>query len=165
MSKRKKYTGPKYVAKNPLKTFFGNMSITHGEHLQTTLSVNAAAMQAIMQGRGDKEHWDRLVGALNVALVMSESGIGPEYRQDLIAGREALLACGVRSVKNDRFLFNGNEIAILNEALEIHEAQLVNSRSIDVDRAAAEVVRRLRYCKDNVSVTKEISRSESAMCA
>lgn len=51
----KRYQGPKYIAKNPMVTFFGGMSDTHAEHLQTTNLVNHAAMQAMVQGRGDKE--------------------------------------------------------------------------------------------------------------
>lgn len=159
MSKRKKYQGPKYVSKNVLSTFFGGMSSTHASHLQTTNCINAAAMQAMVQGRGDKESWDRLVGAINIALVMCEQGIGPEYRTDLIAGREALLSCGVRSVKANRFAFTGDELKAMNNAMEIHDAQLVNVRAIDIDRAAAEVIRRLNHRIDNVSVTKELLKN------
>lgn len=156
MSKRKKYSGPKYICKNVMTTFFGSMSGVHGEHLQTTQCINAAAMQAIVQGRGDKDSWDRLVGAMNIAIVMVEQGIGREYRQELIAAREALLACGVRSVETGRFVFTGDELKVMNESLLIHDAQLENTRAIDIDKAAAEVIRRLNHHIDNVSVTKTI---------
>lgn len=157
----KKYAGPKYIAKNPMETFFGGMSGVHAEHLQKTNIINHAAMQAMVQGRGSKEMWDRLVGAVNIAIVMCEQGIGNEYREQLVAAMQALLACGVRSVKKDRFAFTGDEMAVMNEALEIHDAQLVNIRAIDVDRAADEVARRLRHRVNSTSVMAEIRRQEA----
>lgn len=158
MSKRKPYRGPKYVASNPMVTFFGGMSDTHAPHLQSTQLVNHAAMQAMTQGRGDKDQWDRLVGAINIAIVMCEQGIGPEFREPLVAACEALLQCGVRSVKTGRFLFTGDELQAMNEALDCHDAQLTNIRAIDVDRAAAEVIRRLNHRINSTSVDKELAK-------
>lgn len=157
----KKYGGPKYIARNPMETFFGGMSGVHAEHLQKTNLINHAAMQAMVQGRGSKEMWDRLVGAINIAIVLCEQGVGPEYREQLVAGMQALLDCGVRSVKKDRFAFTGDELRIMNEALDIHDAQLVNIRAIDVDRAAAEVVRRLNHRINSTSVMAKIREEEA----
>lgn len=158
MSKRKPYRGPKYVAKNPMVTFFGGMSDTHASHLQATRLVNHAAMQAMTQGRGDKEQWDRLVGAVNIAIVMCEQGIGPEYREQFVAAFNALLEVGKRSVKTGRFVFTGDELHALNECLDCHDAQLMNIRAIDVDRAAAEVIRRLNHRVNSTSVMKELEK-------
>jgi len=157
----KKYGGPKYIAKNPMVTFLGSMHTTHAEHLQKTNLINHAAMQAMVQGRGDKEMWDRLVGAINIAIVMCGQGIGPEYREQLLAGMQALLDCGVRSVKKGRFAFTGDELRVMNEAMSIHDLQLLSVRSIDVDRAAAEVVRRLNHRINSTSVMAKIREKEA----
>ncbi len=155
---RKKYQGPKYISKNPMRTFFGGMSDTHRSELQSTLAINHMAMQAMVQGRGDRTQWDRLVGAINVAIVMCEQGIGPEFRATLEAAREALLQCGIRGVKKGKFLFTGDELSAMNEALACHDAQMENVRAIDVDRAANEVIRRLNGRINTSSVMKEIRK-------
>ena len=154
----KRYSGPKYIAKNPMVTFFGGMSDTHRSHLQATQLVNHAAMQAMTQGRGDKDQWDRLVGAINIALVMCEQGIGNEFRDDLNAAREAPLECGKRGAKTGRFVFTGDELRAMNEAMDCHDAQLTNVRAIDVDRAADEVIRRLNHRINSTSVMKELEK-------
>lgn len=158
--KRSKAYKPRYVSVNPIRTFFGGMSDTHAEHLQTTNLVNHAAMQAMVQGRGDKEFWDRLVGAVNIGIVLCEQGIGPEFRAALNDGREALLACGMRSVEKDRFAFTGDELRAMNEAMACHDAQLENIRAIDVERAANEVIRRLNHRINSTSVMAELAKQE-----
>ena len=159
MKKRtKKYSGPKYVAMNVLTTFFGGLSGDHAEHLQTLLTKNAAAMAAMVTGRGNRESFDRLTGAINMANVMCEQGIGNEFREATIAGREAMLSMGKRALRTGRFVFTGDELAAMNEAMECHTAQLTNIRAIDVDRAAEEVERRIRHGINSTSVRAEMER-------
>lgn len=160
MRRRKAYRGPKYVALNPMVTFLGGMSGVHAEHLQKTNIINHSAMLDIVQGRGTKNTWDRLVGAINMALVMVEQGIGPEFADELIAGREALLACGLRSVEKGRFAFTGDEMRAMNQALLLHDTQLENVRAIDIDRAANEVLRRLNHRINSTSVSAELAKME-----
>lgn len=155
---RKKYV-PKNRTTPDTLSIFGGMSDRHADKLQTINVINHTAMQAMAQGRGDKNSWDRLVGMVNLAIVMSEQGIGPEFRDYFIAGREALLACGKRSVKNNyRFLFTGDELQAMNEALAHHEAQIENVRAIDLDRALDEVQRRLDNRINSTSVMAEIRK-------
>lgn len=74
MSKKprnKKYK-PKFVATNPMTQFFGGMSGDHAGHLQTINARNHGAMAAIVQGYGTRDHWDLLVGAMNVGNVFCE---------------------------------------------------------------------------------------------
>jgi hypothetical protein len=161
--KRKAYQGPKYISKNPMKTFFGGMSDTHAEHLQVTRTINHAALQAMAQGRGDKEQWDRINGAINIALVMVEQGIGREFRDEFLAARDAMLAVALRSAKlNGRFVLTGDELHALNTAMDSHDAQLINVRALDIDRAAAEVIRRMKHHIGTQSVNAEIARQEAA---
>lgn len=157
--RNKKYTGPKYVAKNPMITFMGGMSGQHAEHLQNLKLANHIALSNLARGVGDKDDWDKIVGAINMAIVMCESGIGAEFRSTMEAGREALLTCGKRAVKNNhRFLFTGDELKVMNEAIECHNAQVENVRAIDIDRAANEVIRRVNYRINSTSVVKELAK-------
>ncbi len=153
MKKRtKKYKGPKYVATNPISTFFGGLSGDHAEHLVRLNIRNHSAMAVMTQGAGTREHWDLLVGAINMGNVMCEQGIGNEFREAMLAGRDALEAMGRRAMNTDRFLFKAEELAAMNEALACHDAQLENIRSIDVERASDEVLRRIRHGINTINV-------------
>lgn len=164
--RNKKYGGPKYVARNPMLTFFGGMSGQHAEHLQRTKLINHAALANLARGAGDKEDWERLVGAVNHAIIMCEQGIGLEFRDHMIAARVALTECGKRAYRNElRFVFTGDELKALNEAMDCHDAQLENVRAIDVDRAANEVQRRLRHGINSTSVRAEVEKEEQQNAA
>lgn len=145
MKKRSKKYAPKYIACNPMATFFGSMSDQHSGHLQVINTRNHAAMAAMVAGKGARADWDMLVGALNMGNVMCEQGIGNEFRPIMLAGRDAMLDVGTRGRATGRFIFKGDELAAMNAAMECHGAQLENIRAIDIDRAADEVTRRLRH--------------------
>lgn len=163
MKKRnKKYSGPKYVARNVMETFFGGMGHTHIDHLRTLQVKNHLALSEMMQGRGNREQFNLIVGAINIGNVMCEQGIGDEYRQIMLAARDAMLEVGKRAMRNgERFGFTGAELCAVRDALETHDAQLENVRSIDVDRAAAEVERRVRHKINSTSVKAEIAKEMS----
>jgi len=143
--RNKKYQGPKYVARNPAVTFFGGMSDQHVESLHSTLIKNHQAMAAIAQGRGDPEAWNRVNGAINMALVFCEQGIGNEYVEEFKDARDVMLACVLRAKKTQRYLFTGDELQTMNAAMSSHDAQVTCCRYIDVARAAEEVCRRLSH--------------------
>lgn len=154
---RKKYK-PKGQSINPLSEIFGGMSGDHMTHLQELMAKNHMALANIATGRGTRESWNAIVGAINVGHVMCDQGIGPEFKGDMIAAREALIAMGLRLRKTGRLLFKGDEMRVLNEAMAAHDAQLENVRAIDVDRAANEVKRRFRQKEDCVSLESEEAR-------
>lgn len=156
--RNKKYT-PKYVAKNPMATFFGGMSGEHADHLRVLNIKNHGALAAIMQGRGTREDWDRLVGAINMANILCERGVGDEYRQHMIAARDALCECGKRFVSTGRLLFKGDELRAINAGMAAHDAQVENVRAIDIDQAAAEVIRRVRHGINTTNVRAELAKA------
>lgn len=145
MKKPRKQYKPKYVSVNPMKTFFGGMSDTHAKHLQDTKLINHMAMSNMARGVGDAEDWNRLNGAVNMALVFSEQGIGSEYNSEFIAARDAMLSCVRRAHRTDRYGFTGDELKAMNTMLDSHHAQLTCVRAIDIDRAANEVIRRQKH--------------------
>lgn len=157
--RNKNYKGPKYVAKNPISTFFGGLSGDHMGHLQGLLGRNHGAMARMVMGEGTRTDWDLLVGAINMGNVMCEQGIGNEFREAMIAGRDALCEMGKRGVLTGRFIFKGDEIKVMNEALACHDAQLENIRAIDVERASDEVIRRIRHGINTTNVQKELAKA------
>jgi hypothetical protein len=159
--RNKKYR-PRQVATNPIAEIFGGMGSTHAQHLQELHIKNHAALAAMVQGRGTRDDWDRLVGAINMANVMCEQGIGNEFREQTIAARDALCQVGVRYHKFGSFGFTGAELMTMNEAFTCHEAQLENVRAIDIDRAANEVLRRIRHKINTTNVRAEVAKASAA---
>jgi len=156
-ARNKKYR-PKYVARNVLSTVFGGMSGDHVDHLRLIQIRSHKALADMAKGAGTREGWDLLVGAINMANVMCEQGIGDEFRQVTIAARDALLEVGKRIVKLDRVIMKGDELNAIREALECHDAQLENIRAIDVERASREVDRRVHHRINSTSVMCELAR-------
>lgn len=142
-----------------MATFFGGMSGEHADHLRVLNIKNHGALASIMQGYGTRDDWDRLVGAINMGNILCERGIGDEYRQDMIAARDALCECGKRIVKTGRVLFTGDELRAINAGMAAHDAQLENVRAIDIDQAAAEVIRRVRHGINTTNVRAELAKA------
>lgn len=151
-ARNKRYQGPKWCAANPITAIFGGMSGDHADHLRTLNVRNHAALAAMVTGAGTSDGFDLLVGAMNMGNVMCEQGIGNEFRAAMLAGRDALIEVRARWQEIGRFVFKAGELAALNEGLACHDAQLENIRAIDVDRAADEVLRRIRQ---GINTTKE----------
>lgn len=162
MKKRSKKYVPKYISANPLHTFLGGMSDTHKDHLMVLNVRNHAALANLAQGRGTKADFDLIVGAINVSNVMCEQGIGNEFREQTIAARDALIKIGVRFMTSGKFIMTGDEMQALNAGMECHDTQLENVRAIDVDRAAAEVIRRVKHRINSTSVQREMAKEAQA---
>lgn len=158
MKKPRKAYKAKYVAKNPILTFFGGMSNQHADELRILNIKNHGALAAIVQGNGTRDDWDAVVHAINVGNILCERGIGNEYRQDMLAARDALESCGKRIVKTDRVILTGDELKALNVGMAAHDAQLENVRYIDIDRADDEVSRRVRHHINTTDVRKESAK-------
>jgi hypothetical protein len=116
-------------------------------------------MSNMARGVGDKEDWDRIVGAINIALIMTEQGSAPDHVGLLKQAQAALIEVGKRAVKNNmRFLFKGPELGVLNDAMEVHDLQLQTARAIDIDRAADEVKKRVRHKIGSTNVMRELAK-------
>lgn len=157
-AKRCKAYRPREVSRDPINEIFGGMSGVHAEHLQTVLLKNSLAFQELVQGRGTRDSFNRVTGAVNIANIMTEMGIGNEFRGDVIAARDAMIEVGKRYHKLGRFVLTGDELKTLNEFFELHTAQLENVRSIDIERAANEVLRRVRHRINSTSVAREVRK-------
>lgn len=158
---RKKYK-PKGTSPNVLTDVFGGMSDDHAEHLRTIQIRNHRSLADMAKGVGTREGWDLLVGAMNMANVMCEQGIGNEFRATTIAARNALLEVGKRIVQRGRVILKGDELKAIRDALECHDAQLENIRAVDVERAYLEVQRRLREHVNTTNVMAELRAETEA---
>jgi hypothetical protein len=99
----------------------------------TTLRIkNHDALDKLRKGEADKETIDILIGTYNVAEGLVRQGIGDEYREELRAGQDALLAVARRG---GNFILKPQELTALNLAMEVHDAQLDVCTVIELERA------------------------------
>ena len=153
----KKYR-PKSVVKDVLTNIFGGMGVSHAAHLQSIQVRSHKASADMVTGNGTREGWDLLVGAINMANVMCEQGIGDEGRATTIKARDALLEVGKRIVTKNRVVLKGDELNAVRAGLEWHDTQLENVRAIDVERAYQEVQRRIKNRINSTSVVRELEK-------
>lgn len=142
--KRNKTYKPRPIILNAIEFVRGGYKPVRQENLQKLALNNHGAMAAIAEGRGDLEHWKQLTGAVNIALIMCEMGIAPEYLPLANLAQDALVAMGKRNLQIGRWVFKADELKVLNELFEVHEAQLAAARVIDIERATDIVKERLR---------------------
>jgi len=99
----------------------------------TTLRIkNHDALDKLRRGEADKQTIDILIGTYNVAEGLVRQNIGDEYREELRAGQDALLAVARRG---GNFILKSEELNALNLAMEIHDAQLDVCTVIELERA------------------------------
>lgn len=129
---RKKYR-PKPVRTDTITYVLSGIrpfaNVTYG----TTLRIkNHDALDKLRRGEADKETIDILIGTYNVAEGLVRQNIGDEYREELRAGQDALLAVARRG---GNFILKSEELNALNLAMEIHDAQLDVCTVVELERA------------------------------
>lgn len=164
MRKRSKYR-PKGVRIDAVNWVVGGLrplASVKDEH-QLLVAKNHAAMNEITQGRGTRDHIDVLIAALNMTegLYRVRSALGQDWAAEIRAGQDALLAMTRRGVqRGDRFVFTGPEMAAINLALEIHDAQL-NQCTVAELEAAIDIAKREIHLKRARMIEEE---KETASC-
>jgi fructose-1,6-bisphosphatase/sedoheptulose 1,7-bisphosphatase-like protein len=88
------------------------------------LTRNHAALDEILHGRGDKDHVDVLISALNIAETLCFMGIGVDWLDELLEAQNALNSMATRGVSGKSFLFTGPEMQLVKVALAVHDEQL-----------------------------------------
>lgn len=132
MRKRSKYK-PKGVRPDTITYVLSGIrpfaNVTYG----TTLRIkNHDALDKLRRGEADKETIDILIGTYNVAEGLVRQNIGDEYREELRAGQDALLAVARRG---GNFILKSEELNALNLAMEVHDAQLDVCTVVELERA------------------------------
>lgn len=111
---------------------------------------NHSALDELVRGRGNRTHCDTVIAALNMTEALAMLRIGDEYRKDISDGQAAMLAMCRRGVERDRFLFTGPELAAVNTAMEIHDAQMEACSLAELEKAIDIVVQTIRNKKATV---------------
>ena len=106
--------------------------------------TNHMAMAALVQGNATKADINVLINALNITESLWRLGFGKEYRNVVDVGIRALRAVGKRGLDTDKFALEPDEADALNEAMELHDAQLEIITVGDMDRAVRIVHEEIR---------------------
>lgn len=115
---------------------------------------NHAAMDELAKGRGDRDHCDTVIAALNMTEALSLLRIGDEYRAEINAAQGAMLSMCQRGLAMDRFIFTGPELTLINAAMEIHDAQL-DACTVDELEKAIKLVHHAVRAKKAIVIRSE----------
>lgn len=136
MRKRSKYR-PKGVRLDTIGYVVESMTpVTKHESFAVDLRiVNHMAMATLTRGEATKKDIDVIISALNVTESLYRLGFGREYKDVVNAGLRALRSVGKRGLESGKFILKADEMAALNEAMELHDAQLDVITVKDMERA------------------------------
>ena len=125
MRKRSKYR-PKGVRIDTIGYVMDSMKpVNQHESFAVDLRLtNHMAMAMLTQGKATKKDLDVLISALNITESLYRLGFGREYKDVVSAGLRALRSVGARGIESEKFILRAEEMAALNEAMELHDAQL-----------------------------------------
>lgn len=136
MRKRSKYR-PKGVRLDTMGYVTESMTpvATHDSFAVDLRLVNHMAMATLTRGEANKKDIDVLISALNITESLYRLGFGREYKDVVNAGLRALRSVGKRGLESGKFILKAEEMAALNEAMELHDAQLDVITIKDMERA------------------------------
>lgn len=123
--KRSKYR-PKPVLLNPVGFVLEGLTpVAKHDSFMIDLKIkNHSAMASLMRGQATRSDIDALIEMMNVTEALYRLGFGTEYQNVVSAGLEALYQVARRGAATNRFILRAEEIKALNEALELHDAQM-----------------------------------------
>lgn len=101
------------------------------------------AFDALLKGRGNESDWNTVVCSLNIALVLSENGFGPECEAQIIDALDGVFRSKLRQGRRDKWGLDGPAIQAIKEAYRTHEAQLEFATGAEIMAARDEVNRRI----------------------
>lgn len=102
-----------------------------------------ASLQALLTGHGTEQAWSTLVCALNVALLLAESGVCAPAIQTIQLAQEALLRARDRAARTNTWALDGDGIRVLQAALNLHDEQTSRATRGQIAAALREVHRRV----------------------
>lgn len=155
---RKKYT-PRPVLANPISYVLTGFKPVRGADADRIKIISHGSMHALTTGTGTRADWELICNALNVAVVLAERDIGGEYIEQIRNAMIAHAQCGKRLFKGGTLGYTGEQMSVVNFALDVHDAQVDIATIGDMEFAHLEVKKRLRDKKLSY-VVKELVKNE-----
>lgn len=101
------------------------------------------AFDEMLHGRGTEEHWSTVVCALNIALVIAETGPGLISIGTIKSALDGAVRARDRARKVGKWGFDGDAVIDIRIALDVHHAQMATVTKATVLKAIAEMHRRI----------------------
>jgi len=162
MRKRSKYR-PRGVIYDTLNYVVSGMKVVGAMSSGTTLKIkNHAALESVRQGHGTREDIDILICAFNITEALAIMRIGDEWKDEIRAAQDALLAVGRRGAETGKFILRGPELTSFNLAMEIHDAQLDACTVSELEKAMNFVEETLRKKQARSIIQKQNAKEENA---
>jgi len=162
MRKRSKYR-PRGVIYDTLNYVVSGMKVVGSISSGTTLKIkNHAALESVRQGHGTREDIDVLICAFNITEALAIMRIGDEWKDEIRAAQDALLAVGRRGAETGKFILRGPELTSFNLAMEIHDAQLDACTVSELEKAMNFVEEALRKKQARPIIQKQNAKEENA---
>ncbi len=145
MRKKSKYK-PRAILANPMGYVLESMTPVskHNSFMVDLMIKNHGAMTSLMQGKATRKDIDALIQMTNITEALYRLGFGTEYKDVVSAGLEALREVAARGAKDNRFILRASEIKALNDAMELHDAQMEVITIKDMERAIKLVYEEIR---------------------
>lgn len=105
---------------------------------------NHSSLESILKGTGSRDDVDVLIASMNMAEALAMKGLGEEYRAEITAAQDAILAMAQRGLDKSRFLFTGPEMQAMRTGMEVHDAQLDVCTVAELEQAMQLVEREMR---------------------
>lgn len=129
MRKRSKYRPRRMLLDNMAHVQAGVQRVRTTGEAQLNLRIrNHAALDEVRSGRGDFDHADILVMALNVAQALARLGVGRDWMDEIMAGQHVTAAMCVRGLDGKGYEFTGDELLVIDLAMRVHDAHLRQDR-------------------------------------
>jgi hypothetical protein len=155
MRKRSKYR-PKGVIRDPMSHVISGMKKVGDLSSGTTLMImNHSALENVRKGLAQRSDIDVLIAAVNMAEALIRMRIGDDWKDEIRAAQDALLAMGRRGVETGKFILRGPELTSLNLGMEIHDAQLEACTVAELERAIDIVHNEIRHHRARPIIKKE----------
>ena len=147
MRKRSKYK-PKPQLPNPVQwVLSGFAPMRENPHAVSLKIKNHQAMFDMLHGEGNRQTFDTLVAAMNMAeglATVNPEKLGGYLGAEIRAAQDALHAMGKRSLAKGVFRFTGPELVAMNTGMDIHDQQLDTCNIAELERAIDLVVKTVR---------------------
>lgn len=130
------------------------------EHSKILLELRIrhhAAMTAVTQGTATHMDIDTLIASMNMTEAFYRLGVGRDYKNEIRDALDAIRALQARGADSGRFILKAAEMTAINEALEIHDAQLDVVTVSDMEKAIDIVNKDLHILRE---AKKKEKRSE-----
>lgn len=108
---------------------------------------NHNAMLEMTQGHGDRQAFDLLAAAMNMAeglATVNPDKLGGHLEAEIREAQDALHSMGKRSLSKGVFRFTGPELQAVNLGMEIHDQQLDTCNIQELDQGVQLVYKAIR---------------------